>query len=230
MSPTNIKYAGVAGNWRKLLELLDKYKRLVCKSNEGSGGDSVYLVSNQVELENAAHKIFEASKAMAICPFYKIENEFRVIVLNNSVKLIYSKNIPYVIGDGVSTIRQLLISYMMGHTDCILHFDIPEDENSIILKYGEKYYLNWRHNLGQGATPQIIENKDIIRDLSELALKAVKAINIQFASVDIIKTDDRYLILEINSGVMMEHFSQINDDYYQIAKSIYKEAIENMIK
>lgn len=230
MSPININYVGVSGNWERVIELLNNHGKLVCKTNEGSGGGNVYLISDQFELEKAVHKIFSHSRAMAVCPFHEILNEYRVVVLNNKVKIIYSKQIPYLIGDGESTLRQLLISYAQAHIDCPLDFNVPVDENMTILNDGEKYHLNWKHNLGQGATPVIVRDEGVIKNLSELALQAVKAVNIMFASVDIIQTEGKFMVLEINSGVMMEHFSQTDADHYLIAKNIYREAIESMFQ
>lgn len=229
MSPVNIKYVGVSGNWSKLCELLNRHGKLVCKSNEGTGGNDVYLVSNQFELENAAYKIYNRSRSMAVCPFYEIESEFRVVVLDEKVKLVYRKNIPYLLGDGISTLRQLLVTHLKENIDCPVSFNIPDEDYFKIFDHGKKYYLHWKHNLGQGANPEIIQDEDLIGRLSDLALRAAKVVNIHFASIDIIETNNQYLVLEINSGVMMEHFSQLNDSNYQRAKCIYKEAIESML-
>ena len=81
----------------------------------------------------------------------------------------------------------------------------------------------------------------------ELAKKAAAAVGIRFASIDIIEIEKEsklnyhndynhdnnnhiYLVLEINSGVMMEYLSQTDDKSRQIAKQIYKEAILKMMK
>ncbi len=228
MSPTNINYVGVSGNWERILELLRNHGKLVCKTNEGSGGSSVYLVTNQFELERAAHLIFKHSRTMAVSAFYEIENEFRVVILGDKAMLTYSKNIPFVEGDGKSTLRHLLISYAQAHADFPLNLNEFDDDTHVLQK-GKKYFLNWKHNLGHGAYPEIIQDESLATHLSRLALKAASAVNIEFASVDIIKTRDENLVLEINSGVMMDHFSQINNSNYQIAKSIYQEAIEKML-
>lgn len=228
MSPVNIKYVGVSGNWSKLCELLSQHKKLVCKSNEGTGGNGIYLVSNQFELENAAYKIYNNSRSMAVCPFYEIESEFRVVVLDEKVKLVYRKNIPYLLGDGISDLRQLLVAYLKKSVSYSTSLNIPDEDYLKTLDSGKKYYLHWKHNLGQGANPEIVQNEELVRRLSDLALRAAQVVNIHFASIDIIKTNNQYLVLEINSGVMMEHFSQLNDSNYQIAKCIYKEAIESM--
>jgi glutathione synthase/RimK-type ligase-like ATP-grasp enzyme len=227
MSPTNINYVGVSGNWERILKLFQKFGKVVCKTNEGSGGSSVYLVSTQFELERAAHKIFSHSRTMAVSPFYEIEKEFRAVVLDDKVMLIYSKNIPFVEGNGTSSLRELVISYAQTHADFPLNFD-ESDNDSDVLEPGKKYYLNWKHNLGQGAYPEIVQDELLIAQLSELALKAANAIGIQFASVDIIKVKDNFMVLEINSGIMMDYFSQISDSNYQTTKNIYREAIEKM--
>jgi glutathione synthase/RimK-type ligase-like ATP-grasp enzyme len=229
MSPVNIKYVGVSGNWSKLCKLLNFHRKIVCKSNEGTGGNDVYLVSNQFELENAAHKIYSRSRSMAVCPFYEIENEFRIVVLDEKIKLIYRKNIPFIVGDGISTLRQLLVAYLKENMECPVSFNIPDEDYLKVLNSGKKYYLHWKHNLGQGANPEIVQNEELVERLSDLALRAAQAVNVHFASIDIIETNNQYLVLEINSGVMMEHFSQLNNSNYQIAKRIYKEAIESML-
>jgi len=227
MSPTNMDYVGVSGNWERISKLLQTFGKVVCKTNEGTGGNDVYLVTNQFELERAAYKIFSRTRAMAVSPFYEIEAEFRVLVLDENVKLVYAKNIPFVEGNGASTLRALLVAYAQAHMDVSLNL---EEENTLdILESGQRYYLNWKHNLGQGAHPEIVQDKLLVAQLSELALKAAKAVGVTFASVDIIKVKDQWMVLEINSGIMMDHFSQISDVYYQIAKSIYREAIEKLI-
>jgi D-alanine-D-alanine ligase-like ATP-grasp enzyme len=158
MSPMNIKYIGETGNWKKLIKLLNYYDKLVCKKNEGKGGSDVYLVMNEIDLEEAVYNIFKTSRTMVVSPFYNISEEYRIIILNNTVKLIYSKNIPFIEGNNIYSLKQLLISYMQKNNSKI-------DFNTIhnldeILQSGERYYLNWQHNLSKGAIPKIIEDKN----------------------------------------------------------------------
>lgn len=68
-------------------------------------------------------------------------------------------------------------------------------------------------------------------EISSLALKTSSILNVGFGSVDIIKTiDGKYYIMEINSGVMMDNFIKQDENGYNVAKSIYREAIKNMFK
>jgi glutathione synthase/RimK-type ligase-like ATP-grasp enzyme len=230
MTPIDIKYVGVNGNWEKIINLLDKYGVLVCKSNEGSGGGNVYRVTNQFELENAAHKIYSHSRGMAVCPFYEIENEYRLIVLDAEVRLIYEKVLPALIGDGTSTVRDLLMLHAQNNPGFSFNkLDLPEGSEQLVLPNNKRYPIIWKHNLGQGASPAEVRDKNLCKLLENLALKTAKAININFASVDIVRIGSELAVLEVNSGVMMESFSQASTENYEIAKSIYKSAIESML-
>jgi glutathione synthase/RimK-type ligase-like ATP-grasp enzyme len=61
-----------------------------------------------------------------------------------------------------------------------------------------------------------------------LATKATKALNVKFVSVDIARIDNQLKIIEINSGVMLERFSQQSTANYQLAKNIYKRVITDL--
>jgi glutathione synthase/RimK-type ligase-like ATP-grasp enzyme len=55
-------------------------------------------------------------------------------------------------------------------------------------------------------------------------------LSIQFASVDIIETNNEMRVLEVNSGIMMEKFIQAANENYAIAKKIYQQAINMMLE
>ena len=69
---------------------------------------------------------------------------------------------------------------------------------------GERLLLNWRHNLDAGAEPMLIAD-DATRDAcTALAIKAAQAVGIRFASIDVVRADGAWKVLEVNSGVKME--------------------------
>jgi glutathione synthase/RimK-type ligase-like ATP-grasp enzyme len=230
MSPSNIHYVGENGNWSRLTELLKKHGKIVCKVNVGAGGNSVYLVENQFQLEEATHRIFKQTRAMAVSPYYEIKKEYRAIVIDGEVKLLYSKNIPSVIGDGKATIHTLLLEYM-EKTHCFIdNVDFGDDTLLAILPEGEEYRIGWKSNLGKGAIPQILSDGDKKNKLTKLAISAAKALSIKFASVDMIETGDETRILEVNCGIMMEHFIPAATENYMIAKEIYQQAVHMMLE
>lgn len=225
ISPDDLHYIGLEGNWPRMLELLKKYGKLVCKPNEGTGGIDVFQVSSAAELELAVNAVFAHSRSLALSPFYPIEHEYRVILLNDEVKLVFSKTIQSLIGNGKSSFRQLLLEQNPELLETVPTGEFSEDLLNKIPKSGEKIPLNWKHNLGQGAQPEVVSDPALLSQLAELALQAAQAVNVRFASVDIIRTGGKFMVLEINSGIMMESFAHMNAQNYQIAKSIYQQAL-----
>lgn len=212
------------GNWEKMIEFLNTHKKIVCKINNGTGGKDVFFIDNIKSLEKAVTKIFSKDQYIALSPFYDIKNEYRAIILDSKVKLLYSKERQFVVGDGKSTILQLIANKFTN----LKKIDLSELPISKILGKDEKFNICWKHNLGLGASPKIVINPDIYNSVSTLALSACEAVNGKFVSVDIIETDEGLKVLEINSGIMMENFSAENEDNYKIAQKIYGEAIEKM--
>ncbi len=228
MSPNNQKYIGEIGNWSELIKKLNDYGELVCKTNEGSGGKLVFHVKNQFELEKAVHTIFRNSRSMSVCPYYNIKNEYRVIVLDGEIKLIYLKQRPYIIGDGKKTVLNLILENNLINKQNI-KIEFFEDKINQVLGKSERLELNWKHNLGQGAKA-IVLDKSKYKDFDNIINEIVDKMNIRFASIDIVESDDGFKVLEINSGVMMEHFSQQDEASYLLAKQIYRQAIDKMFR
>ena len=224
-APENFQFIGVEGNWQRMCDLLDQHGRLVVKPNEGTGGIDVFQVSTNAELEAAVNAVFAHNRSLAICPYYEVEQEYRILLLNNNVELVYSKNIPMLTGDGKSSIRQLILARpsFEGLSDLLTSLD--EKKLQSIPALNERVPVGWKHNLGQGAAPQIITDSRLKDKLASLALQAAHVLNVNFASVDVILSGGMYQILEVNSGIMMENFAQISAENYETAKSIYKKAI-----
>lgn len=222
MSPSDISYVGVNGNWEKMIELLRKYGTIVCKNNTGTGGNDVYKVTNQVEFESAVSTVFESSRALSISPYYEIDEEYRIILLEGNIELVYAKEILFITGDGTHKFGDLCYE-KYGMNEIPIETIVKPDE---IVSKGTIVKLNWKHNLGQGANANIVTDEFLKRDLSELALAAAYVANLSFVSIDIIKTGSEYKVLEINSGIMLEHFAGASDENYLISKSIYKKALD----
>ena len=236
MSPDEQHYIGKYGNWKAMEELLEKYGALVLKPNEGTGGNLVFCVRNQYELEQAAFRIFKSYPALAVSPYYEIEQEYRVILLNGEKKLVYSKRRPYVVGDGKNSVGTLLQTESADscgkRTDGVCG-DGREGRIeglsaavwNTVPKKGEAFYLSWKHNLGCGASAVLEEPDADTEQIGEILSVLSERMGLKFASVDLIRCKEGVKVLEINSGVMMEYFSGQDENTYRIAKEIYREAV-----
>ena len=219
MSPRKLKYVGKDGNWTGMQELLKRWGKVVVKDNQGTGGELVYLVKREDELENAAQEIFAQCPSLAVSPYREIQEEYRVILLDGEVKLMFRKERPRLSGDGVRSLRRLYAEYLEKGGRAV---SISEKDLDKILPAGAEYCLNWKHNLGQGAKAIAEEGP---AEAAFLAKRAAELFQLRFASVDVIAAGGKYEILEINPGVMMENLAASSPEFYRTAKEIYRQAV-----
>ena len=206
---------------------LNKNINVILKSNNGTCGLEVYKISNYEELITKIDELLIKNSPVCLSPFYNIKNEYRVIVLNNKIKIIYGKIKPVIIGDGNSNILELLKKFNYNYYSKeenikSLNYNLEE-----ILPLNKKIEIDFKFNLSRGSKlfMDIDNNKKI--KLEKIIYSILNKLDIKFASIDIIETDnDELLVLEANSGVMMDNFIELNENGKDIAKSIYKEAIE----
>ena len=225
MCPSMLSYVGSDGSWAPMIKAL-KEGPLVVKDNYGTGGNQVYLVRTQPELEKAVSEVFTRSQAAAVCPYEEILDEYRLVVLDGDIRLAFAKIRPSLCGDGRHSIRELAAQLLaQGRADSV-ELAMPDRER--IPAEGEKVYLNWKHNLGQGASAKKIPKGRIPEQLGSLAVAAAEAVNLRFGSVDIIRTAQGLKVLEINGGVMMEHYAGQSRAKYREAREIYRDALLRM--
>ena len=218
-------------NFRVILELgLKQYGKLVIKANDSCKGKEVFLIDNVLDAAAVVEKLFRENNhpLVVVSPFVDIKYEYRAVYLDGEIVYLYKKEKPYVIGDGVQTLNEL-ISLKQDSVEVLM--DIDKNLNlEYIPKEGEKITYSWKHNLSGGAGAVKVDNTDPnYEKIINLAKDAGKAIGIRFASVDVIlDNNDEISIMEINGSVCMNKFSEIVEDGYNIAKNIYAKAVDKM--
>ena len=214
----------------QLNKKLSIYKKLVLKPNEGSSGQDVYLIQNKKELKQISNKLTKKYRSIAISPFIDIQNEYRVIILNQKIQLIFKKEKPFIIGDGKTKLKKLILNKYQTiiNTEYLKNKKIKLNK---ILPLNKKLLLGWKFNLKHNAHAIIInKNNKEYKQLQKLAKKTAQILNINFSSIDIIKDNkNQFKIIEVNSLVSLTHFSQQGKKEYLISKDIYKKAIQTKI-
>jgi glutathione synthase/RimK-type ligase-like ATP-grasp enzyme len=174
LNPALDKHHSASEEWERMRKMLVTYPDgIVLKPNEGTSGRYVFLVKDETILQDAAKEIFSAHPSLAISPYVKIEEEVRVILLDDVALAVYSKQ----------------------RAD------------------------DWRHNLDFGARPVLLERGETYAASVALAIRAAKAIDIRFSSVDVVRVGGHWQVLEINSGVMMEALGKFYPDLVDAAYS-----------
>jgi glutathione synthase/RimK-type ligase-like ATP-grasp enzyme len=217
LSPAMNEYVSTPGSWEAMLALLNRYPQgLVVKPNEGTTGESVFMVKNEPALELAVTRIFSTCLSLAISPRVDIEDEVRVVLLDGEALVVYGKNRPSIVGDGKRSLLELALAATPAEQRSTvlpgMIADLEKADLDSVLTIGERRVLNWRHNLDSGAQPTLLSHGKVRDVCIGLAQRAAKAIDIRFASVDVVEVGGGWQVLEINSGVMMETLSKLHSD------------------
>ena len=233
LHPKLAGYVSSAGNWDSMQAYAtQKGYPLVVKPNEGTGGEDLYMAENALELEQNVLALFEKQRAICLSPFLEIEQEYRVIVLDEETLLIYAKKRPHIIGDGRASVLELIeglhLAGQLSQSQVGRIVDSHRGDLRDVLDKEQEVVLGWKHNLGAGSEPMLVEDESLSAKLSQLAQRARQAINIRFASIDIVQVAREYSVLEINSGVMLEHFTDHFPDERVRVKAIYAGAVAKM--
>jgi glutathione synthase/RimK-type ligase-like ATP-grasp enzyme len=228
-----------SGVWSAILAVADRFgSDLVCKPNDGTGGNQVTRVRRTTELEETVHRLFATCRAIAICPFIDIANEYRLIVLRGQCLLAYRKIRPMLVGDGRTSLLGLLAARFSqrGAIDLDLSRALSEIDPKdfalgAVLPQGAQQTLQWKHNLGLGSRAELLAASHPHKvTLEKLAISAAAELSLQFGSVDIVESalDGTFSVLEINAGVMMESLVSSLPDGRQIAVRVYGAAVAEM--
>jgi len=206
-------------------ELVKKYfmhhnNNIVLKPCNGTCGLDVYHIVNIDEIDESLNKLFKKNESISYCPYYDIKNEYRVIILNGNIEIVYKKEKPLVKGNGKDSIKRLLLNFNYEY----FKDKLDDEVYDIILEDGKLYEYNWKFNLSTGAKASFdIESYDK-EEIEKIVKDIIDKIDLRFVSIDIIKTNNEFLVLEINSGVMMENLINMVDDV-KVVENIYEKAI-----
>ena len=96
-----------------------------------------------------------------------------------------------------------------------------------LVVYRKERASDWRHNLDFGARPILLEDGGAREACVAIAVKAVHAISIRFASVDVVHVAGEWKVLEINSGVMMEALGKLHPELVYAA---YNAALDKVFE
>ncbi len=233
LDPLEHSFLPSSGSWRAILEYAEAHDFIVvCKPNQGSGGKDVCLVSSPYELECAVYALFRARRSIALSPFHRADTEFRVIMLQSQAELMYSKERPAVIGDGVSTLTELIIRAVEKGSVSPRFADVLVRESFRISRVPlvhERVPLTWKHNLAEGAWPRDVTDPAVVCKLTDLARETTRALGLSVAAVDILQAGEEFTVLEVNPGIMMERYALVSPEHYERAKNLYRRLLQSVL-
>jgi D-alanine-D-alanine ligase-like ATP-grasp enzyme len=210
---------------------------VIIKPNNMSKGRMVAKVYNQDEYYDMAMEIFTMTDVLLVQKYYG-GSDFRILVLNGKVYAAYKREPLTLVGDGVSTVHELL----MG-----AERELKDRGRNVKIDCGDKRFMQILNRLGYSYS-SVPEKNQSLRvsdaanlssggrvydytpvvhdDFRRLAVEIAGDMGLKFCGVDVI-TDDlsrplkEYVVLEINASPGLAHFSSLGTEQFEIVKKIY---------
>eukprot|EP00928_Gymnodinium_smaydae_P018606 TRINITY_DN17089_c0_g1_i2.p1 TRINITY_DN17089_c0_g1~~TRINITY_DN17089_c0_g1_i2.p1 ORF type:complete len:168 (-),score=56.27 TRINITY_DN17089_c0_g1_i2:85-588(-) len=154
--------------------------------------------------------------------------------MDGSVEFVYRKVRSHVLGDGKATVAELVQRRMARAADaaeaqavCRAAAELEPDAWARVPAADEMVPLQWKHNLGQGATVDANVPPEMAARLAKVALAAAAAVGARFCSADVVEVEgEGLMIMELNGGVMLDSLiGQLGDKGLALASTIYEKAV-----
>ena len=220
---------------------------LIAKPNSGSQGKHVSLVFNVQELKSALKDIFQDDRVALVQDFVR-GRDYRIVVLDGEVISAYERIPLNVIGDGKSTIKQLLARkqkrFLSASRDTRVKLDDPRIAAKLHhqgvalmdrLKKDEQIFLLDNANLSSGGDAIDVTNV-IHRDFKKLAIRLTKDMGLRLCGVDLMvkgdiaKPSQKYWILEVNAAPGLDHYVKTGRAQQKIVEEMYLKVLNAMAR
>ncbi|WP_373527312.1 cyanophycin synthetase [Nostoc sp.] len=205
-------------------------------------GVLVVKVYEKEEFYQVAEKILQTQSGLLVERFYS-GNDFRILAFDDEVVAAYQRIPLSVIGDGNSTIMQLVENkrqkfvknnekILIDLEDFRIHRKLHRQNLSLetVLPEDSLVYLLDNANLSNGG--HSVDFTDSIHpDFQKLAIKITKDLGLRLAGVDIITTDITkplvdYTVIEVNSAPGLGHYMSLGEIQTQRVENLYLKVLQ----
>jgi len=218
---------------------------VIVKPNSGSQGKGVTLVHNKREFYRAMCTVFEIDRvALVQRPVHG--KDYRIVVLDKKVISAYERIPLNVVGDGKSTIENLLRKkqreFIASSRDTRIKAHDPRMIEKLkrqglnfhsILTQGKQVFLLDNANLSSGGD-SVDVTKNMHPAFGKLAVKLTKDMGLCLCGVDLMIDSDisqkpaTYWVLEINSAPGLDHYARSGKAQEKIVEDLYLEVLKSM--
>lgn len=223
-----------------------QYPRIV-KPNSQSQGRAVHKVHNEKELRAALRAVFKLDR-VALVQEVVYGKDYRLVVLDNEVISAYERIPLSVVGDGKSTIVELLTAkqamYKKSGRDTVIKIDARmrrkvASQNLRItsrLEKGRQVFLLDNANLSQGGDS--LDVTHIVHpSIRDMAIRLTCDMGLRLCGVDLMLDGDiaapltsahSWHIIEINAAPGLDHYAASGAEQQQIVENLYLKVLERM--
>ena len=218
---------------------------VIVKPNSGSQGDGVEKVFTKGAFFSAMRRIFKRDH-IALVQRALSGRDYRIVVLDNEVISAYERIPLSVVGDGRSTIRQLITrkqkKFNAAHRDTRIKLDDPrillklkrqELRSATILPKGRQIPLLDNANLSTGGDALDV-TETLHPEWKKMAITLTHDMGLRLCGVDIMTEGDtaqppaKYHILEINAAPGLDHYVKTGKAQEKIVENLYLKVLKSL--
>ena len=218
---------------------------VIVKPNSGSQGVGVFKVYTKAEFYRAMRFVFSRDR-ISLVQWPISGNDYRVVVLDNRVISAYQRVPLNVVGDGNSTVHQLLLR-KQGRFDAVSRDtrirmdDIraaqkPKRQKFTmrsVLRREQVVYLLDNANLSSGGEA-IDVTKKVYPEFGAIAVRLTRDMGLRLCGVDLMIDGDisekpaRYWVLEVNSAPGLDHYVKAGQEQAKTVEEMYLQVLKTM--
>ena len=232
---------------------------LIVKPNSGTQGIDVALVHTKQEFFRAMKQIFKHDR-VALVQTYVQGRDYRIVVLDKEVISAYERIPLNVVGDGRSTIKQLLAkksrAFVASSRDTRINLKDPRIKAKLrhqgltllsIPRRDERVFLLDNANLSTGGDAVDVTD-NIHPGFKKLAIKLTRDMGLRLCGVDLMvagnpirdalrsngagvtQKPQKYWILEINAAPGLDHYVKTGKAQQKIVENLYLKVLKSLAR
>ena len=218
---------------------------VIVKPNSGSQGVGVSKVYNKREFYKAMRYVF-ARDRVALVQRALLGNDYRVVVLGGKIISAYQRIPLNIIGNGQSTIRQLLIKKQKDFVGASRDTKIKMDDFRILQKLKQQglgmrsvpgkhqqIFLLDNANLSSGGDAVDV-TQSVHPEFKKVAINLTKDMGLRLCGVDLLISGDitnkpnKYWVLETNAAPGLDHYVLTGKRQQKIVEDMYTKVLKAM--
>lgn len=217
---------------------------VVIKPNSGSQGIGFQIVHTKEEFYTAMRASFMHDKLAIVQPVIQ-GRDYRIVVLDDKIISAYERIPLSVVGDGRSSIQQLLTKkqkeFVKAKRDTFIKIKDPRMVLKLarekrtfrsVLPKGEKIFLLDNANLSSGGD-SIDVTKEVHPLIRQMAINLTKDMGLRLCGVDVMIEGDiskpgKYHIIEINSAPGLDHYAKVNKEQEKVVEELYTKVLKSL--
>jgi len=219
---------------------------VIVKPNNGSQGRGVARVYNGRELAIALRAIFARENVALVQPPAP-GDDYRFVVLDDTLVCAYRRRPLAVVGDGAASIGALLerkhAAFAASGRDTTVPLGDPRIAATLrrqgrdlatVPPPGERVELLANANLSTGGEAVDVTG-EVHPAMAALAIGVTRALGLRHSGVDVLTPDPisgppgRYVVLEANPAPGLDHYAHLGPEQYAVVAALYERILRAIV-